>query len=210
MADGVRATRRGIRRRVKFAKKMSDIVLLYEGTGWTRYRKVPVDRPNHCLGEHREPHSENNPDENLLALAEARDRALRLAAEVDEFEANAARSIGGKGRGNDDRRETVVWTEAGGLIYDAPARIAIEERGYIGMYSLDDFRPVEKVCPNLFDEWDKFLHVGRVPDGPTMPARQLEARSQPVPKTFVEVLAEVGIADSVSYTHLTLPTIYSV
>ena len=94
---------------MKFAQGLTDIVELYEGTEWTRCRKVPVDRTNHCPGEPHKPHSDTNPDKNLFALAEARNRALRLAAEVDEFEACAARSGGGNCRGNDDRRATVVW-----------------------------------------------------------------------------------------------------
>ena len=136
MAAGDHAARHR-KRRVGFARKLSDVVEMYESARMRVYRSAPMHRAPDCPDELHDPHSDTNPDKDLFALAEARDRALRLAEEVDEFGDSATRSCRGCCRGSDDRRATVIWTKAGGLMYDYTSpQGKREERLFIGMYNL--------------------------------------------------------------------------
>ena len=188
------------KREVGFAHELSDVTEIVETAQIKAYRTSPEPLTPDYPDWLHDPFTDNNPDKELFALAEARDRALQLAKDVDTFVDSATRSRGGCRRENDDRRAAVVWTKDGGLMYNHTfSQRERDDRMLIGAYRVSDFIPVARVRPDYQSKWDELYHLGQVPDRAASPASKTkpQTKSMPksVPKTFADVLAEVEIAD---------------
>ena len=73
------------KREVGFAHELSDVTEVVESAQLKAYRtSVVPSTPDYPDWLH-DPFTDTNPDKELFALAEARDRALFLAKDVDDF-----------------------------------------------------------------------------------------------------------------------------
>ena len=77
---------------VKFAEVLDNVTELIETAQLKSYRDSPRPREPSYPDWLHDPHADQDPDKNLLALAEARDRAICLAKMVDLQVCGAHRS----------------------------------------------------------------------------------------------------------------------